>query len=118
MARTPPPALLGLQVSGDIGGVTIYTDRHRRKIVYDKAPPTSPASPLQAVQRSRFAEAVRLYRNLSTSHRANLETVTQRAAFCLTGQNLWISACLQDGNANLQSLGRRFNLDLPDAPRL
>lgn len=111
-----PWAILGARIAGDIGGVTIYTDRFGRKTVYPIAPPKEPASPLQTVIRNRFRDAQAAWRALTDQEKANLEEVTQRASLCLTGQNLFISASLRAQNDSLQALGRQWNIPLPQAP--
>ena len=65
MALAIDPHLLGIVVSGDLDGMTIYTDRYGRKTAFQKAPPTSPPTEVQQYQRDRFSEAMRLYAMLT-----------------------------------------------------
>jgi hypothetical protein len=113
-----PYALLGARLAGDLGGVTCYTDRDGRKTVYPIAPPKHPASPSQAAIRTRFAAAVGLYKALTATEKANLELATQKTSLCLTGQNLYISACLRGQNDQLQAIATQTGLALPAAPDL
>lgn len=109
MAFTVPAHLWGFVVSGDIGGYTAYTDRYGRKVIYPKAPPEKPPSPLQVVQRERFTTAQLEYMNLSVQEKLDWETLTQRASLCMTGQNLFIHVAMRGTYDTLDTLERQFN---------
>lgn len=108
-----PWNLIAARLAGDIGGVTIYTDRYLRKTVYPISPPDKPPSPEQTTLRSRFAQAQAAWKALTAQEKANLEEACRRANLRLTGQNLYISAALKHMNENVQAVGRQTGLTLP-----
>ena len=95
MGLTVPPSLLGLVVRGDLDGQTIYTDRHGRKVFYDKSPPQKPPSPQQVIHRARFRTAVLSWLNLLPGERADYERASLAMSLCMTGHNLYIHLCLR-----------------------
>jgi len=90
IALALPPHLFGMQVSGDIGPLTIYTDRHGRKVAYPKSPPKSPPTEMQLQVRGRFSQSQAAYMSLSAADKLDWETLVRRANLCMTGQNLYI----------------------------
>jgi len=104
--------ILGLIVSGDIGGLTIYTDRHGRKIAFPKSPPKKPPSPAQIVQRARFKSAQAAYMAISSDQKARYETIVTRLALCMTGQNLYIHVALSHSFASLSTLERQAKISV------
>ena len=111
-----PWAILGARVSGDLGGVTCYTDKFGRKTVYPIAPPKEPASPQQLTVRQRFRTAQAAWSALTNAEKASLEAAVHATSLCLTGQNLYISAALQGKNEQVQAIARQTGLTLPDVP--
>lgn len=95
MALGIPAGFLGLIVSGDVDGITVYTDREGRKVAYPKAPPKEPPTDFQIYYRSRFAAAQASYMALSPSQKTAYEDLTKSASLCMTGQNLWIHVALK-----------------------
>ena len=89
------PSMLGLTVSGDVAGVTIYTDRFQRKISYEKAPPQKPASPWQRILRDKFKAAQAQFTALDASDRRDWEDLANRANLCMTGQNLLMHVAMK-----------------------
>lgn len=114
MAYTVPADLLGLVVSGDLGGMTIYTDRFGKKVYYPKAPPTKPPSPLQVIQRGRFRLAQADYMQLPSADKRAFELLAQRASLCLTGQNLFIHVALDHDYVFLDTLQHQWKVNVPD----
>jgi len=83
-----------MQVSGDLGPLTIYTDRHGRKVAYPKSPPKSPPTDLQLGVRNRFRTSQAAYMDLSTVDKLAWETLVRRSNLCMTGQNLYIHVAM------------------------
>jgi len=110
---TIPASVLGLTVSGDLGGVTIYTDRYGQKTVYPFSPPKEPASPAQIRLRERFRQAHLAWRSLTAADKRNLEIAVNLASLCMTGQNVYISACLTNRAASLATLAAQTGIPLP-----
>lgn len=118
MAWTVPWNLVGLLVSGDVDGVTVYTDRFGKKVVFPVAPPDKPPSTLQSVQRGRFTSAVSAYRALTTAEKTAYELIVQRGSLCLTGQNLFIKVALKRQYRSLDTLMHQTGVTVPYPPPL
>ena len=116
MAFTVPYNLLGFWVQGDLGGVSIYTDRFGKKVWYPKAPPHKPPSEKQLAHRQRFRLAQAAWKALTADQKATLELATNRASLCLTGQNLYIGTALRNLQGPYETIGRQTGLTLPAAP--
>ena len=109
--------VMGMIVSGDIGPLTIYTDRHGRKIAFPKAPPKEPPTDLQVSHRARFRSAQQEYMALSHVKRNDWERLSRRASLCMTGQNLYIHIAMKGGLVNLDTLMRQTGLTV-DPPTI
>lgn len=110
---TVPASVMGLTVSGDLGGTTIYTDKFGQKTVYPFSPPKEPASPAQVRLRARFKAAQAAWRDLSADYKRNLELAVNAASLCMTGQNVYVSACLTNRAESLHTLALQTGFDLP-----
>ncbi len=115
MALGVPASVLGIIVSGDISGLTIYTDRHGRKVVFPKAPPKEPPSPWQIVVRARFKAAQAEYMAQPADEKERWEQITLRTNLCMTGQNLFIHVAMRSDYGILDTLMRQsgVNVTLP-----
>ena len=112
MAYTVPWHLIGLQISGDIGPYTIYTDRHARKVVFPKAPPKEPPSEFQIDLRARFKSAQAEYMAQTDQVKAEIEAATKKLSIPLTGQNLWISIAMKANFEVLQTIRDQSGINL------
>lgn len=113
---TTPYNLLGLGVSGDLGGITIYTDRFGRKVAFPKAPPDKPPSAAQIEQRTRFANAQKAWAALTPSEKQSLEDAVNKSGIVMTGHNLYISVALTNQQESLDTVARQTGLTLPPVP--
>ena len=113
MARSIPLSLLGTWVQGDLGPLTIYTNRFGKKVAYEKAPPTRPPTERQRTQRTRFSTAQRNWSILSLEEKSQLELACTRASLCLTGQNLYIIVALKNHQTAYRTLERQTKTTLP-----
>jgi hypothetical protein len=104
MALGIPASIIGLIVSGDVDGVTIYTDRHNRKVVFPKAPPKEPPTQMQVDVRNRFKAAQAEYMGLTAPQKHDYELLTKRAGLCLTGQNIFIHVAMKRTQGTLDTL--------------
>lgn len=95
MALGIPASMIGIIVSGDVSGLTIYTDRYGRKVAFPKAPPKEPPTDFQIYYRSRFRTAQQNYMALTAFQKKAYEDLTKAASLCMTGQNLWIHVALK-----------------------
>lgn len=109
-------SLLGLQVSGDIDGLTIYTNRRGRIVWYPFAPPEKPPSEAQLRQRARFRVAQENWKLESATTRKNWEILVHRNSLPLTGQNLYISASLLPEPDKLARLASHAHLAISQPP--
>lgn len=83
-------SILGFVTWGDIGPLTCYRNKRGALVFYAKAPPTSPASPLQLIYRNKWRAAAIAWNALSPDVRARWELASKRASLRITGYNLWI----------------------------
>jgi hypothetical protein len=111
-----PASVLGLQVSGDVAGFTIYTDRRGRKISYPAAPPRTAASDLQAYQRSRFSMAMAAWSALSPGARSDYALACRRLFLPCTATSLWCCLCLADSDVKWKTICSQSNLSLVQPP--
>jgi len=107
-----PASALGLIVSGDIGELTIYTDRRGRKIAYPKAPPKEPPSVMQINCRRRFRSAQLQYMALTPSQKLAYEDLARGAGLCLTGQNLLIHVAMKHTFGTLTTLMQQTGISV------
>lgn len=118
MAWSCPWNYLGMIVSGDVGGYTIYTDRFGKKVIYPASPPKCPSTPNQLLQRLRFRLAQADYMSQPAAVKLAWETIPKRASLCATGQNLWLHFALCPDPAALQTLIRQTGVQVePPTPR-
>lgn len=112
MAYTIPWNLLAMQISGDVGGYTIFTDRFGRKTVFPKSPPEKPPSSQQLIQRQRFKTAQTSWNALSSDQVKNLEDACRITNVPMTGQNLWIHTALTNDTEAMKTIERQSGITL------
>ena len=116
MDWTVPWNLIGLIVSGDIGDLTVYTDRFGKKVAFPKSPPKKPPSPAQTIQRAAFKSAQSSWRSLTDSEKESLESATKKLSIPMTGQNLWIHTLMTNDETALQTVENQSGIPLPTPP--
>lgn len=116
MALAIPPNAIGVIVSGDVDGYTIYTDMNGRKVAFPQAPPKEPPSQMQVSHRARFASAQSAWSALTAQEKDALELTTQRTSLPMTGQNLYIAIALKANPDLVSTLERQTDLTLPAIP--
>jgi hypothetical protein len=105
--------LLGLNVQGDLAGLTMYTSHLRRKrVVFDKAPPLVPATAAQLAQRQKFRDAGAAWQRLTTDQKDAFELATKRAWLKLTGFNLACWWYLTNQDAAIATIERQSGVTL------
>lgn len=117
MAWTAPWQLMGILVSGDVGDLTIYTDRFDRKVPFPRSPPKQPASPKQLLLRARFRIAQANYMATTKQVKQAWEDITKTLSIPQTGQNLFISLSFSQDHAAMQTLVQQssITIDMPPA---
>ncbi len=113
MAFTVPVNILGIQVSGDLGGLTIYTDRFGKKVPFPKSPPKEPPSPQQSHQRAKFAAAQKEWSTQTDQVKKDYEDLCRITNVPMTGQNLWIHTALRNDFTALETLQRQSGISVP-----
>lgn len=116
MAFGIPVSAIGMVVSGDLAGMTIYTDRFCRKVFFPQAPPDKPPSPLQVKQRARFSQAMADWYAQNDQVKADWEQITLRASLIMTGHNLWLHIALTGNLTLLHTLIRQTGVAVADPP--
>jgi len=96
--RHPPfdPSLLALKISGDCGGITYYQNKNHKTVAYPAAPALRPPSPLQQINRARFALGMQAWRMLTMRERAEYHSACDRLGLCMWGANLFLLMALSD----------------------
>lgn len=91
MALQPPSDYLGVQVTGDLGGITYVQRAGFRRTSYIKTYPSKTPTAAQVKQRMKFRAAVKAYRELDDAHKQCLKDIEHRFDFAITGYNAFIS---------------------------
>lgn len=90
----------GLNVTGDVGPLTVYRSRRGALVFYPRMPALNPPSALQLVQRNRWTMAARMWKALLPDARANWERATKLAGLRCQGYNLFVFWA-SGGNPNI-----------------
>lgn len=104
--------LLGLNPTGDLGGLTAYTSRRHGSVWFLKSPPLTPPTKWQLRQRDRFRLAAEAWRNLTDVQRHLWNLATRHAGLYVSGYNLWIWWQLRSDRAGLSTVERQSGLRL------
>lgn len=105
---------LGWNTQGDLGPWTFYTDKRGNLVFFIKAPPTSPASYLQAHQRLKFKTTAEFWQRLSVDEKADWEHSTQILHLNLTGYNLFVWYYTAGDRQTLATIERLADRQLVD----
>jgi hypothetical protein len=87
MPNTFPSDFLGLQVTGDLGGVTYVQRGCERRVAYIKTYPSKTPTLPQVVQRLKFRDAVKAYQALDAAHKQALRDIEKRFNWSMSGYN-------------------------------
>jgi len=111
-------SMIGLKVSGDVAGLTIYTDRYGRKVAYHAAPPTKPLTEWQLAWQRNLRVGMILWRRLTPYDRLEYRRACDAASLCMLGHNLWLHVYLAGDYGILAALNRQYGLHLVAPPKL
>jgi len=116
---TVPPQLLGLTVSGDMGGNTYFTNKNHKVVVFPVAPPKKPPSLNQLIQRYRFRMTVASWTMRPPYIQNQYTLASERMSLCMTGLNLYLHlAFAQDWNTIHTIFNQTgITLGMPPDPR-
>lgn len=116
----PLPALTSLQIQGDCGGYTFYTRTRGLVVFYPVAPPATPPSPHQIVQKARMRTVAADWRALSAQDRKNWSTMAVKPKTWMSGYNLFVLVeMVEEARQYLPTLQRQSELSSipPYTPR-
>lgn len=82
--------LIGLQVQGDIDGITCYRSARKPLIWYPRAPPLKPPSDLQDDQRDKWKDQLENWMELPDAERLAWMQLASRAHLRIHGLNLYL----------------------------
>lgn len=103
---------LGWNTQGDLGPFTFYTSKRKGLIWYDKAPPTCPPTPLQLLQRGRWATAAAAWTQQTPATRASWNLAAARAHLRIGGLNLWMYHRLSFDEGAIRTIESQTGLTL------
>lgn len=114
MAEVPRRLMvvLGLNVMGDLGGLTSYTNRNRKLIIFPRAPPLNPPTIEQIWQRQRMVAAARQWKELTIEQRRNWLLAARRASLKITGYNLFVYWSMTNDAATVRTIERQSGFKL------
>lgn len=78
-----------LRISGDVGPLTTYTSKHRRKVAYPIAPPRTPPTAPQLKQRYMWRTIANDWTRLTTAEKLQWNELAFKAKTNLTGYALF-----------------------------
>jgi hypothetical protein len=104
--------LLGWNVQGDLAGWTLYENHLGQVIAFPKAPPKSPPTKWQRIQRSRYVAAAAAWKLLSKETRTNWELATHRLSLGLCGYHLYVHYHVKNDYRAIQTIERQSGLKL------
>lgn len=98
--RTILPSLLnflGMNIQGDLDGITCWRSARGAIIWYPRAPPRKPPSPLQVLQRQKWTDILVDWNNFTEAQRQAWLDLADQAHTRITGLNLYLwYRCSQD----------------------
>lgn len=98
---------LGMRPTGDLGPLTIYTNKRGRMVAFPKAPPLKPASMFQNAQRNRFRAVGRLWQTLTQDQRNEWQEAADAAGLYCTGFNLFLYYEITRDEASITTIERQ-----------
>lgn len=104
--------LIGLQVQGDIDGVTCYRSARKPLIWYLKAPPTKPPSDLQIWQRQRWTDILQDWLDFSDAARLAWMRLATLGHLRIHGLNLYIWWRCSEDDSIIQTLERQTGISV------
>jgi len=105
-------ALMGMNPTGDLGPLTVYTSRRAGIVWFPKSPPLTPPTPRQLTQRNRFRCAARAWRALDEATREDWHEACTGAALDIHGYNLWIFWQITRDNQTIATIERISRITL------
>jgi len=107
------PRMLGFRPTGDLGPLTIYTDKRGNIVAYPKAPPKEPPTYYQIRQRNRFRLIARLWNAMTAEQRDRWNTCANHSGAAIAGYTLFAWYQLKHDTAAIATLQRQTHVTLP-----
>jgi len=104
--------LLGFDLTGDLGGLTAYTNNRGRAVLYPRASPLNPPSDAQQLQRDRLTEAAYEWSKLTPDTQTKWQQAARRASLRITGCNLWTYWWLRRDTPVIATVSKQSGIDL------
>lgn len=113
--KTPSNRLLvylGTVIWGDLGPNTMYRSARHKLVVFAKAPPKTPPSPMQLDLRNAWRAAITAWNALTPAQRATWALAARRACLHCSGFNLWIHWKVVQHEPTIRTIERLSRLSL------
>lgn len=107
---------LGLSVQGDLGPLTIYTDKRAKTVFFLRAPPLNPPSPIQEYLREFFTQQAASWRASGRANRDNWQRAARAANLGISGYCLWVWFARTRDEGSLRTIERQSGRTLTRPP--
>lgn len=112
LTKTFIPRFLGFGPTGDLGALTIYTDKRGNIVAFPKSPPLLPPTYWQVAQRNRFRLAGQAWQTITATTREQWNTAAKRLNAAVTGYNLFLYWQLTDDMPAIRTIERQTHTRL------
>lgn len=115
MAHLPSRALismLGTVLWGDIGPLTVYRNKNRKLVAFQKTWPKEIPTAEQIAQRQLFTDAAAAWRALTPAQQAQWEFATLRASLMMHGYALFVHHQIEHDDGPIRTLQRQTRTNL------
>ena len=115
MAHTQHPSngvILGWNVQGDLGPLSIYTSSRGKTVFYPRAPPLQGPSPTQEFMRELFRTAAAAWRCLTPYQRVDWLAVARTTGLGINGYCLWVWYYRARDRSRLATLEKQSGIQL------
>ena len=116
LTESPLFPFLGINTQGDLGGWTFYTAKDKGLVWFPKAPPLRPASYLQKVQRTRWKNVARMWRQYTPAERLLWMRAAIGAGLQIHGYDLFTYVVSRPDSSILPTIERLSFITLPTIP--
>jgi hypothetical protein len=105
--------ILAFHIQGDVGGLTCYTNKRHKQVAFPIAPPRTPPTPNQTIQRAKFNSTQARWAALTRPARALWNTAARLANLSITGRNLFFACAIRNDWSYADTVGRQAQITLP-----
>jgi hypothetical protein len=108
--------ILGMNVQGDLGPMTMYTSKRKKLVAFLRAPPLNPPSPTQEIMRDLFRTYAANWRAAGQTTRDAWNSACKRCNLGLCGYTLWVWFSRTRDAGSLATIEQQSGLSLPRPP--